>query len=72
MTMNKAQGQEFDHVGIYLPSPVFSHGQLYTAFSRAKSAREIKVEICDADGQGKLKKDSCDIFTKNVVYTEVL
>jgi len=72
MTINKAQGQEFDQVGIYLASPVFSHGQLYTAFSRAKSADEIKLEICEADGQGKLKKESCDVFTKNVVCKEVL
>ena len=27
MTINKAQGQSFDHVGIYLPEPVFAHGQ---------------------------------------------
>ena len=33
MTVNKAQGQTFERVGIYLPSPVFSHGQLYVAFS---------------------------------------
>ena len=27
MTTNKCQGQTFDHVGIYLPEDVFSHGQ---------------------------------------------
>ncbi|OWZ09159.1 Helitron helicase [Phytophthora megakarya] len=28
MTINKAQGQSIHHVGIYLESPVFAHGQL--------------------------------------------
>ena len=34
MTINKSQGQTFHEVGIYLPSPEFSLGQLYGAFSR--------------------------------------
>jgi len=36
---NKAQGQTLDHVGIYQPDPVFSHGQLYVAMSRARSLK---------------------------------
>uniref|UniRef100_A0A2S2Q831 ATP-dependent DNA helicase PIF1 n=1 Tax=Sipha flava TaxID=143950 RepID=A0A2S2Q831_9HEMI len=62
VTINKSQGQTFDRVGIYLPSPVFSHGQLYVAFSRVRNAESVKVYIpTDADG-----------VTKNVVFREVL
>ena len=32
MTVNKAQGQTIPNVGVYLPKPVFSHGQLYVVF----------------------------------------
>jgi len=34
MTINKAQGQTLERVGIYLPEPCFTHGQLYVAASR--------------------------------------
>jgi ATP-dependent DNA helicase PIF1 len=34
MTINKAQGQTIPNVDIYLPDPVFSHGQLYVVLSR--------------------------------------
>ena len=37
MTINKAQGQTIPNVGIYLPDPVFSQGQLYVALSRGVS-----------------------------------
>lgn len=43
MTINKGQGQTLDFVGLYLPEPVFCHGQLYVTLSRAKTSTSLKV-----------------------------
>ncbi|GBO20953.1 hypothetical protein AVEN_109677-1 [Araneus ventricosus] len=43
MTTNKSQGQTFDHVGIYLDEPVFSHGQPYVALPRSRIPNHVKI-----------------------------
>eukprot|EP00877_Chromochloris_zofingiensis_P014515 jgi/Chrzof1/9317/UNPLg00286.t1 len=45
MTINKSQGQSMKMVGVYLPKPMFSHGQLYVAFSRVGSKQHVKVLV---------------------------
>jgi len=69
LTINKAQGQTFDKVAIYLQRPCFSHGQLYVAFSRAKSFRAVKVKVCSNIMQGYVR-EKC--YTRNIVYPQVL
>lgn len=67
MTINKAQGQTIPHVGVYLPQPVFSHGQLYVALSRGTSMATTKVLLKPNNPDESGKK-----WTKNVVYKQVL
>uniref|UniRef100_A0A8I6Y211 ATP-dependent DNA helicase n=1 Tax=Hordeum vulgare subsp. vulgare TaxID=112509 RepID=A0A8I6Y211_HORVV len=55
MTINKAQGQTIPIVGVYLPDPIFSHGQLYVALSRTTGNRNIKTLAIKDDGKGKGK-----------------
>lgn len=70
VTINKAQGQTYEYVGIDLSEPVFSHGQLYVALSRTKNAKNIKIKVKESTIQGRLLKND-SWFTKNVVFKEV-
>ena len=70
ITIDKSQGQTFDRVGIYLERPVFAHGQLYVAFSRARGFPHIRVQVLPGEWQG-LSDDGLT-FTENVVYPELL
>ncbi|XP_075104855.1 uncharacterized protein LOC142178935 [Nicotiana tabacum] len=67
MTINKAQGQILDFVGIYLREPVFFHGQLYVALSRAKGSNCVKILI-----RPVIVDDDDDHSTYNVVYDEII
>ena len=58
MTINKAQGQTFKHVGIHLTRHVFSHGMLYVALSRVESHKRLIISTRDR-------------ITRNVVFTEI-
>ncbi len=63
MSINKAQGQSLKFVGLDLCTPVFTHGQLYVALSRASSGHRIHILF---------PSDSTESIMRNVVYPEVL
>jgi ATP-dependent exoDNAse (exonuclease V) alpha subunit len=60
MTINKAESQTMKIVSIYLPEPVFTHGQLYVVLSRAIRVNDVSI-FCQ---NGKT--------TTNVAYTKLL
>ncbi|XP_071694287.1 uncharacterized protein [Rutidosis leptorrhynchoides] len=64
MTINKNQGQSLKYVGLYLPKPVFSHGQLYVAISRVTDPADLKIVMIN-DSDERLKG-----HIRNVVYRE--
>ncbi|WJX33708.1 DNA helicase [Trifolium repens] len=57
-------GQTLSNVGLYLPRPVFTHGQLYVAVSRVKTRKGLKILALDDSG---VSSNS----TINIVYEEV-
>ncbi|XP_076930230.1 uncharacterized protein LOC143594932 [Bidens hawaiensis] len=65
MTINKSQGQTFNHVCAYLEMPVFTQrGQLYVAASRVTSRDGLRFYINN--------NEKCpNNLTRNVVYKEV-
>jgi len=61
VTINKAQGQTFKHVGIDLRQDCFSQGQLYVVFSARSGCGENQRVLLPQENK-----------SKNIVYTEVL
>ncbi|KAG0711378.1 hypothetical protein GWK47_020721 [Chionoecetes opilio] len=59
MTINKCQGQTKSYMKVYLPTPVFTHGQLYVSLSRFGCVDAVQVLAPRG-------------ITRNVVYPEAL
>ena len=60
MTINKAQGQTFNTVGLDLEQDPFSHGQLYVGLSRVGRKDGMFLYYGEKES------------TKNIVYQEAL
>ena len=79
ITINKSQGQSISgRLGIYLPAPVFAHGQLYVAYSRGSSFQTVRCVVVDSGddrqtrvpGESPTQPDRC--FTTNIVDRQLL
>ncbi|KAK4509578.1 Vacuolar calcium ion transporter [Mucor velutinosus] len=68
MTINKSQGQTLSNVGLYLPSHVLSHGQLYVAMSRVNKPSSIRIMV---DPDISVLENLPSHYTHNIVYSEV-
>ncbi|OSX79796.1 hypothetical protein BU14_0071s0050 [Porphyra umbilicalis] len=66
-TINKAQGATLKRLGLWLPQPVFGHGQVYVGTSRVGDPREVIVGAPAA-----YYDDAGYIVTNNVVFTQLL
>lgn len=76
ITINKSQGQTFERVAIYLSKPVFNHGQLYVALSRATNVENVKILIghpkliyVDEIEQNENEKNK---ITKNIIFKQLI
>ena len=71
ITINKSQGQTVRIVGVFLPTPVFSHGQFYVATSRTGDGNQLRYWIPDTP-RYRYPDGTRAYITKNIVWPEIL
>ena len=71
LTINRAQGQSAKKGGILLPKNVWTHGQIYVAFSQCGNPRNIHV-WAEQSQFGEYNLDPWKKYIKNVVFKEVI
>jgi hypothetical protein len=45
MAVYKTQGQTFDLMEVYLPTPIYSHGHIYVAVVTVRRCHRVKVKV---------------------------
>jgi len=79
MTINKAQGQTLNKVGLLLRSAPFTHGQYYVALSRATNKNNVRIAFGGKDElNGEIVYSRSDgrpgqiYVTSNIVYKSII
>ena len=67
VTINKSQGQTIQKCGVYIDTPLFNHGHLYTAMSRVCNRESLKILVEKTMINYKL-----GFYVNNIVYYSVL
>ena len=71
LTINRAQGQSAQKCGILLPRNIWTHGQIYVAFSRCGNPNNVYVWTEQSQFKD-YKLQPGKTYIKNVVYREVI
>ncbi|CAN0862244.1 hypothetical protein LINGRAHAP2_LOCUS8424 [Linum grandiflorum] len=64
MPINKSQGLMLDIVGLYLPKPVLSPGQLYMVVSRVQFVEGLHILLGNS-------RNRTQAVTRNIVFHEI-
>ena len=49
ITINRSQGQMFDHLGCDFVKPPFTHGQLYVAVTRVRNPHNLRLRLPESE-----------------------